>query len=178
MNPYPPISCWHVPADALQVTLEGVIRGGLHSTEAGALWLGRRMDVARIATVVLPKGRGVVEEPWRWQVGPEVICAITRWARPQGLVMLAMLHTHLGGSVAMSWSDRNRVVQVPGMLSVIIGHRGADHDPNRWGWYVYDHGAYRELSPGERQRRIVIDDGRTCVARIASSDGVHEIPMS
>jgi hypothetical protein len=97
---------------------------------------------------------------------------ITHWARPQGLVMLGMMHIHIGGSVAMSWSDQNRVVQVPGMLSVISGPAGTHRDFERWGWYLYDNGTYRELPPPERHGRIVIVEGAPSAAWIATTEGM------
>lgn len=124
--------------------------------------------------MVLPRGEGVVEAASRWQIAPEVMGAITGWARPQGLVMLGMMHTHIGGSVAMSWSDRSRVVQVPGMLSVISGTAGSRDHLERWGWYLYEDGAYRELALAERHRRIVIIDGAPSAAWTASSEGMTE----
>ena len=177
MGPYPPITRWRIPAAALQATLEGVRPAGRRGRESGALWLGRRAETSVVTTVVLPRGKGVVEAPYQWQITPEVMSAITRWARPDGLVMLGMLHVHLGGSVAMSWSDRNRVVQVPGILSVIAGEPGGEADPARWGWYLYHGDAYRELSPSERERRILVDDDGTCTAWVASGDGVQELSV-
>jgi hypothetical protein len=172
--PYPPISRWRIPAAALQLTLDGVRDAGRRGKESGALWLGRREDTSEITTVVLPRGEGVIEAANRWQVAPEVMGAITRWARPHGLVMLGMMHIHIGGSVAMSWSDRNRVVQVPGMLSVISGTAGSHQDHGRWGWNLYDDGAYREMGPAERHRRILIVDGAPSAAWMASIQGITE----
>jgi proteasome lid subunit RPN8/RPN11 len=172
--PYPPIRFWRIPAAALRLSLDGVREAGRRGKESGALWLGRREDVSEVTIVVLPRGDGVIEAPNRWQVAPEVMGAITRWARPHGLVMLGMFHIHIGGSVAMSWSDRNRVVQVPGVLSVISGNAGSHPDDRRWGWYLYENGAYRELPLVERQRRILVVDGGTAAAWVANAEGMWE----
>ncbi len=139
------------------------------------MWLGRRDDISVITTVVLPRGNGVIGAPYQWQVAPEVMGVITQWARPQALVMLGLFHIHVGCSVAMSWSDRNRVVQVPGMLSVIAGEKGREADLDRWGWYLYEGGEYRGLTPTERQLRIRIDDSSPCPVWAASTDGIREV---
>jgi hypothetical protein len=100
---------------------------------------------------------------------------ITQWARPQALVVLGMFHIHIGRSVAMSWSDRNRGIHVPGMLSVIAGEAGRETSADGWGWYLYDDGEYRELNAAERQFRIRIDDPTQCRAWVANTEGVREI---
>lgn len=153
-SPYPPIERWMIPTAAIVGTIEAVQRAGMHGNEAGALWLGRRAETAQVSALVLPQGEGVKEAPQMWDISPEVFGSVSRWASPQGLVMLGMVHTHGGATVAMSWSDRHRTVQVPGILSVIIGHGGRDRDPVRWGWYVYEADEYRELDELERRRRI------------------------
>ena len=125
--------------------------------------------------MVFPKGNGVIESPFQWQVSPEVMAAITRWSRTQALVMLAMLHIHLGPSVRMSWSDRNRVIQVPDILSLIVGDGGGEANPARWGWYVYDTSEYRELAANERAQRVTIDPDGTPTIWIANADSVNEM---
>lgn len=175
MEPYPSIANWRIPTDALQRTLEGVRSAGDRGKESGALWLGHRAFTAKVTAVVLPQGEGVIEAPDHWQIGPEVMAAITTWARPRGLVMLGMLHIHIGHSVALSWSDRHRVVQVPGMLSIVVGDAGREAISDLWGWYVYEAGGYRHLIPPERQQRIILDDNAACRAWQASVTGVHEL---
>jgi hypothetical protein len=67
---------------------------------------------------------------------------------------------------------------VPGILSVIAGEGGQEASIDRWGWYLYEDGAYRELPGLERQRRILIDDRSTCTAWVANSEGMSEIAES
>jgi hypothetical protein len=161
-----------MPSAAIDGTLQAVQRAGLRGDESGVLWLGHRAETAEVSTLVVPIGPGVTERPQAWDLSPEVLGCITSWASPKGLVMLGMAHTHGGGSVLMSWSDRFRTVQVPGMLSVIIGHGGRDQDPADWGWYVYEAGAYRDFHPSERMRRISIKPGLAVAVWTASSEHV------
>lgn len=155
-GPYPAIERWVIPADALSATLRGVGQAGQRGVESGALWLGRRGLRSIVSAVVLPRGHGVIEQSQRWQVSPEVYGVVSRWASPRSLVLLAMVHIHIGDDVGMSWSDRNRVVQVPGMLSIIIGNGGTDEDHRVWGWYLYGDGKYRALREAERSKRVEV----------------------
>ena len=173
-GPYPTIERWVIPADALTATLRGVGLAGQRGVESGALWLGRRGWRSIVSAVVLPRGKGVVELPQRWQVSPEVYGVVSRWASPRSLVLLAMVHIHGNGDVGMSWSDRNRVVQVPGMLSIIIGNSGTDEDHSDWGWYVYGDGDYRPLNKAERLKRIVVTTDSHATVWVADDATVAE----
>lgn len=162
MGPYPPITAWRIPSDALRLTLEGVRSAGDRGVESGALWLGDRGVTSIVSAVVLPHGDGVLEAPSQWQISPEVVAAVTSWAKPRGLVLLAVFHIHVGRSVDLSWSDRHHGVQVPGMLSVIAGNGGRDAAIDHWGWYIYDDSDYREISAPERKRRLLLDKSSSC----------------
>src|ERR1041385_3570285 len=133
-GPYPIIDRWIIPASALSATLAGVQPAGARGREAGAFWLGRRDSAAVISGVLLPHGRGVTESPYQWKVEPEVFGAAISWAKPRALVLLAVVHTHVPGvPPELSWSDRFLSIQVPGILSVVIGNGGKDSDYADWG---------------------------------------------
>lgn len=154
-TPYPTIKEWVVSDAARRVTLDGVRPAGRKAKESGAFWLGVRKDTARVTVVVLPKGSGVEESIGHWRVSPEVFGEISRWAKPRGLTLLGIAHTHVRGvPVRLSWSDRHRSVCVPGILSVVIGNGGEDEDPFSWGWYVYEADDYRELLRPELTQRV------------------------
>lgn len=160
-TPYPRIEHWILAEGVCAATLEGVRAAGQLGNESGAFWLGERAGTARVHTVVLPAGPGVEERPYQWRVSPEVFGAVSRWAKPRGLTLLGIAHTHGRGVPArLSWADRYRSVQVPGILSVVIGNGGEDRDHLKWGWYVYENGDYVELMPTELARRLEIERGR------------------
>jgi hypothetical protein len=155
---YPTIERWLIPERALLATLAGVGPPGRLGNESGAFWLGDRGATAVVRAVILPSGRGVIESPDRWEVSPEVFGAISRFAQPRKLTLLGIAHTHgRGVGTGLSWADRYRSVQVPGILAVVIGEGGADHDHGRWGWYVYEDSDYRELPLPERAKRIEVN---------------------
>src|SRR6266511_444721 len=107
MTPYPPIERWLVPQAALDATLDQVVPASRRGNESGSFLLGRRESAARTSVVALPRGRGVEETPWHWKVGTEVYGQISSWAKPRGLALLAVLHTHLGDVPArLSRADR------------------------------------------------------------------------
>jgi hypothetical protein len=125
MGPYPPIERWLVPQAALDATLEAVVPASRRGNESGSFLLGRREHAARTSVVVLPRGRGVEETPWYWKVGAKVYGQISSWAKPRGLALLAILHTHLADVPArLSRADHTRSVRAPGVLAVVIGHGG------------------------------------------------------
>lgn len=145
-EPYPRIDRWVLPRAALSTTLTGVQKEGQSVREAGALWLGSRTDTARITTVVFPIGKGVEATAGKWKVSPEVFGVVSRWAKPLGLSLLGVVHTHLHGvPPRLSWADREYSVQVPDMLAVVIGEGGHEPDYRNWGWYLYDKNDYRQL---------------------------------
>lgn len=171
-NPYPHISRWIVASDCLGATLKGVQECGQGVREAGAFWLGVREEVSRIVAVVLPRGKGIQASPGSWKVGPEVFGVVTRWAKPFGLSLLAVAHTHLRGIPArLSRADREYSVQVPGVLAVVIGDGGSEEDYTKWGWYVYDNQEYRNIRAEELSREIEIVSGEVEVMS-ADADGI------
>jgi len=94
-----------------------------------------------------------------WRVTPEVYGAISRWAAERGWSLLGICHTHGEGVPArLSTQDRRHLVRAPGVLAVVIGSGGRDRDPERWGWYEFTSGAYREISADERHRRLRLTD--------------------
>jgi hypothetical protein len=152
---YPEIAEWFVPTKASEATLAGVAEAGRARKESGAFWLGPRAGTSSVTDVVLPSGDGVEESADYWRVAPEVFGAISRWAKPLDLTLLAIVHTHIRGvPPRLSWADRHRSVRVPGILSVIIGNGGEDKIHERWGWYIFDTDDYRELRREELSERV------------------------
>jgi hypothetical protein len=175
-TPYPPITRWLVPSALLPMTVRGLQDTGQRVRESGALWLGERATTARITAVVFPHGNGVEEGPSRWKVSPEVFGTVTRWGKPRGLCLLAVVHTHLHGIPArLSRADREYSVQIPDMLAVVIGEGGAELDARRWGWYLYDKHDYRQLLARELDERFVPENKEGLTVRRADADGVWEL---
>ena len=173
---YPDIREWVVPDAARTATLDGVRPAGKAGRESGAFWLGARAAIARVTVVVLPQGPGVEESIGHWRVSPEVFGTISRWAKPRGLTLLGIAHTHVRGVPArLSWSDRHRSVCVPGILSVVIGDGGKDDDHYNWGWYVYEGDDYRELLRMELTQRVLGDSTDTVEVLRADSEGTWSV---
>ena len=144
-----------MPDAAIVSTLAGVRHAGLSGKESGALWLGSRQEVAEVTTVALPVGDGHDEARSQWSVSAQAYGTLSRWAKPQGLSLLGVLHLHLPGiAPRMSQTDRNHGVRAPAVLSIIIGNGGADEEPERWGWFVFEEHDFRQFSPGELGRRV------------------------
>jgi hypothetical protein len=149
-EPYPHINRWVLPSAAFSATLRAVQEEGQSVREAGALWLGSRADTAHVTAIVFPTGKGVHATAGKWKVSPEIFGVVTRWAKPQGLCLLGVVHTHLHGvPPRLSGADREYSVQVPGMLAVVIGEGGHECDHHNWGWYLYENNDYRQLLPQE-----------------------------
>jgi hypothetical protein len=173
---YPPIDQWVVSERVFQCTLEGVWPAGRCGRESGAFWLGRREKTSQISAVVLPRGAGVEERPNCWRVSPEVFGAITRWATPQGLCLLAVVHTHVRGVPAfLSWTDRNFGVRVPGVLAIVIGGGGDEYDYHNWGWYVFEGDDYRRFSQSEIGERLKVDGSGDFKRGTADANGVRPL---
>lgn len=171
--PYPPIRRWVLPQFLFETTLKGVRKSGGNVRESGALWLGERGTHAEICSVVLLQGKGVDQLPYRWKVGAEVFGAVTRWAKPRGLCLLGVVHTHLRGvPPRLSRADSEYSVQVPDMLAVVIGDGGAELDYRKWGWYVYESNSYRRLTNREFAVRLVFSAESPLEIRCANADGV------
>jgi hypothetical protein len=121
----------------------------------------------------------VVESPGQWQVGLDVFGAISRWAKPRGLTLLGIAHTHLHGvPPRLSWADRHRSVRVPGLLAIVVAEGGDVDDYVEWGWYEYDDSDYRKLDVPELARRVRTPlDEQVEVCR-ADSGGVWPLTSS
>ncbi len=172
-TPYPEIKRWVLLGAVKSATLDGVLPSGRRGNESGAFWLGVRASVARVTAVVLPQGKGVEESPCQWRVSPEVFGAISRWAKPRGLTLLAIAHTHTASiPPVLSWPDRHQSVRVPGILAVVIGNGGRDHDHHDWGWYVYENDDYRQLLQPELMQRVHDNSRKVVEVWRANGEGV------
>jgi hypothetical protein len=161
-NVYPPIQEWLVPESVCAATLAGVRPSGQLGRESGVFWLGDRSSQTTIEVVVLPSGLGVEEHPYQWRVSPEVFGEISRWAKPLGLTLLAVAHTHLEGvPIDLSWADRTQSVQVPGMLAIVIGNAGLDDVHTDWAWFIYEKNDYRRIPEYELSKRVVLTNKST-----------------
>jgi len=177
MGPYPPIERWLVPQAALDATVDAVVSASRRGNESGSFLLGHRETQALISAVVLPRGRGVEETPWYWRVGADVFGRVSSWAKPRGLSLLAILHTHLDDVPArLSIADRTRSVRVPGVLAVVIGEGGSERNVRRWGWYVFEGDDHRRFDDAELAARIAIDPLAQIELVDADADGVWPIP--
>lgn len=170
---YPLIEQWLVPEDVWPATLGGVVEAGKRGHESGAFWLGTRSRFAEIEVVILPSGPGVEEHAYQWRVSPEVFGEVSRWAKPRGLSLLGIAHTHKPGVPAeLSLADRVRSVQAPGVLAVVIGNGGTDNEFTRWGWYVYEKSDYRRMARSELQSRIQVQRDAHVMVCKADTSGV------
>jgi hypothetical protein len=159
MTPFPPIERWSVPEAACELTSNAVMPAGRHGCESGVFWLGTRATVSEVSAVIHPTGAGVEETPFYWSVAPEVYAAVATWAKPRGLSLLAVVHTHLSARYPrMSRTDRRDGLKIPDALAIIVPGAGDEADPSRWGWFVFGDGDYRELLAVERARRVEITD--------------------
>jgi proteasome lid subunit RPN8/RPN11 len=174
-EPYPRIDRWVLPSAAFSATLRAVQEEGQSVREAGALWLGFRADTAHVTTIVFPTGKGVQATAGNWKVSPEVFGVVTRWAKPQGLCLLGVVHTHLRGvPPRLSRADREYSVQVPGMLAVVIGEGGQERDHHNWGWYLYDNNYYRQLLTQEL-RQLFEMTSESIELRRANADRIWDL---
>lgn len=177
-DPYPEIEEWAIPELALAKTVSAVLSTGQAGRETGVFWLGRRSTTAAVSAIVKPSGRGVKECPENWLVSPAVFGAVSLWAKPRNLVLLAIAHIHLPGvPVALSWADRKLSVQVPGILAMVIGNGGADRDYSEWAWYVYERCEYRRWTSSQLKSRLTIDALASLSCWRADETGVYEVEL-
>lgn len=175
---YPDIHRWAVPQAALSKTVAAVLPTGRAGRETGVFWLGERSTTATVSVLVMPSGHGVEEGPELWRVSPAVFGAISLWAKPKHLALLAIAHIHLPGiPTALSWADRNLSVQVPGILAIVIGNGGADHDHSRWSWYVYDSNEYRKMTKSQLEDALAIKPFGELSTWRADASGVYEVEL-
>ena len=123
-----------------------------------------------------PRGKGVEERAGNWKVTPEVFGTLTRWAKPQNLSLLAVVHTHLHRvPPRLSRADREYSVQVPGILAIVIGEGGAESDHRKWGWYIYERGNYRRLTAQDLNGRLILEADHFFQICEADADAVREL---
>lgn len=159
MAPFPPIERWRIPQAACAQTREAVLPAGRGGTESGVLWLGTRAATSVVRTVAMPVGAGVVEAPWKWSVSAELYGAVAAYAKPRGLTLLGVVHTHVDAGVPrLSRTDRTQGLKVQDALAVIVCSGGEERDLAHWGWFVYDGGDYRDIGEDERAERIEMTD--------------------
>ena len=177
MTPFPPIERWRLPRAACERTRQAVLPAGHRGNESGVFWVGRRHMTSMISAVVFPTGPGVVEAPGRWSVTPEVYAAVASWAKPRGLSLLAVVHTHVERvPPRLSRTDRTQGLKVPGALAVIIGRGGHERDVDAWGWFVYGDGDYRALGSAERAERLELVDGTIDFVTITAAVPIEAAP--
>lgn len=175
MTPYPPIERWLIPSMACEQTRNALKPAGRDGRESGVFWLGERAATSSIKAVVKPVGSGVVESPWQWSVSPEIYAAVTAWAKPRGLTLLAAVHSHLSARPPrMSLTDRTQGLKVPDAVAVILPAGGAEPDPTRWGWFVYTDGDYLTLTDAAIAARVRFISGTVVYCEISAEEGVDE----
>lgn len=175
---YPAIEEWSVGEGLLHDTVDGVRIAGRFGRESGAFWLGRRKSEARVSELVFPRGAGVDEAPGLWKVSPEVFGAVTRWATPRSLCLLAVVHTHVGSAPPLlSWTDRNFGVRVPDVLAIVIPKGGNELNYRRWGWYVFEKDDYRQFSRSEMVKRLRLDQSEEFGSWQADESAVQPLRM-
>lgn len=168
-SPYPPIDDWCVPSAAVAATLASVVGAGRRGNEAGVFWLGDRASTASVRAVVSLRGRGVLEMPGRWRVTSEVYGVVSHLASELDLVLLATAHTHGAGvPVALSRTDREDGIRVPGLLTIVIGDAG-QAPADEWSWNVYTD-EFRAFGASELVRRVTFADADVALWR-ASAEG-------
>jgi proteasome lid subunit RPN8/RPN11 len=146
--------------------------------EAAVLWLGERSAQALVTVVVRLHGVGVEEGQGHFEAAPEVLGAVTRWAKPQGLTLVASCHAHPPGVPGrLSPWDRRHGFVVPEFLAVVAGD-GGDDGPTDWGWYVFDRrsGDYRHMDEEERADRLVVDESLASAVFVADAREVRPWP--
>ena len=160
----------------LVASLDAVRPAGRNGKETGVFWLGQRGSTSKVRAVVVPCGPGVECTPWMWRVSPEVFGTLTRWALPLNLTLLGVVHTHLDGiPPRLSLADRTESVQVPGILSVVIGNGGQDSDFRAWGWYVFEKGDFRDFSRHELLKRVLVRSDVEIGVWTADSTGIRRV---
>ncbi len=170
---YPPVKHWLVPENLFERTIECVLPETRQGKESGALWLGAREEVARVSMVLFPRGTGVRERRYCWEVSSEVLGAVTRWAIPQNLCLLGVVHTHLPGvPPVLSPADRAFGVRVPGVLAIVMSNGGYEADYRHWGWYVFEGDDFRQLGDSEIARRVRVDRAVEVKLGTANAEGV------
>ncbi len=177
MTPFPPIERWQLPRAACERTRTALLPAGRRGSESGVFWAGRRQTMTTISAVIFPTGPGVVEAPGRWSVTPEVYAAVASWAKPRGLSLLAVVHTHLEHvPPRLSRTDRTQGLKVPDALAVIIGRGGDEPDLDAWGWFVYDDGEYRALGSAECAERLELVGGTIDFVTITAAVPIEAAP--
>jgi proteasome lid subunit RPN8/RPN11 len=176
MTPFPSIERWRLPRMACERTRQAVLPAGRRGNESGVFWVGRRQATTTISAVIFPTGPGVVEAPGRWRVAPEVYAAVASWAKPRGLSLLGVVHTHPEHQPRLSRTDRIHGVKVPDALAVIIGRSGDEPDVEAWGWFIYDGGDYRTLKAAERAERLELAGGTIDFATVTAAVPVEARP--
>jgi hypothetical protein len=175
-DPYPKVESWRLADRVVPATWDAL--RAADGREAGVLWLGDRGAEAIVTAVVRLHGVGVEEGRGHFEAAPEVLGAVTRWAKPGGLTLLASCHAHPPGIPGrLSDWDRRHGFVVPEFLSLVAGEGGGD-DPSRWGWYVFDRRSadYRLMDKRERHDRVLIDGTIASAVFVGDARGVQPWP--
>lgn len=175
-DPYPKIEIWRL-ADRVVPATWNALRAA-DGAEAGVLWLGERGAEATVTAVIRLHGVGVEEGRGHFEAAPEVLGAVTRWAKPKGLTLLALCHAHPPGVPGrLSGWDRRHGFAVPEFLALVAGEGGGD-DPSHWGWYVFDRRSsdYRFIDESERADRLLVDGTIASAVFVADAREVRPWP--
>ncbi len=171
-DPYPSIERWSLASGVLAATVRWMKESGSHETLV--LWLGTRAAATYISTALLVRGAGVHESRWALGADPEVLGAITSWARHGGLTLVGDVHAHPPGVPGrLSARDVSHGFQVPEFLAVVAGDGGRD-PVEAWGWFCFDRSTrrYRRMPDAERTARVLVNSGYHTIGQ-ADAKGVR-----
>ena len=148
---------WLLPSNLLQVSIAMMAPRGRAGNEGLALWLGRESDgFARVTHALELRGPGFRSSPLQLSISMLGMSAITDLADEKGVFLLGQVHSHPGGYIELSDTDRRYGIRIADYLSVVCPHY-AQAPATRFadcGVHVFDGDDYRPLATPEVARRI------------------------
>lgn len=157
---YPKVVNWSIGRPLLDRTFSALVEDGRLGREGIVFWAGSRQDgLAKIRTIIIPSGPGVIKRPNFLRVKDSVMASLSELLDPPRLVLLGQIHTHRLG-VSHSPVDNNFIIDTPGYLSVVIDRYGLQpsSDPGIWGVHIGQGPGFRRLTPHEARSCFAVTE--------------------
>lgn len=158
-----------VPKSIIAETNRSLQPYAQRGVECPLLWLGVELgDTAVVTTVAMPSAR---RRPWNYELNVTMLPDLWTRTRPQGLVLLAQIHTHPGNAIKWHspYDDEHAISQGDGFLSIVITDYGAYGLDT-----ALEHGVHEKQGTWQKLRGIHARERIRIVDSFIDGRGPHE----
>lgn len=163
---YPAIESWVVPLQGWRLAFDEMAQDGRLGNEGTCLWVGSRHGKTAIITdVVVLRGEGIRKHPELITISDDLMHKLANKIAGSARCVIGQIHSHgIGSSTALSQTDQQYTMRVPGFLSIVApDYAQRLVDPEYCGVHVFESGlGFRRMDRREARCKLRLDPKQIC----------------